>query len=194
VTDPAQHWIRGVRLGIDVGTVRVGVAICDPDGILATPLVTLARDLPPEAAGAAGKPADRRQPGKPRKTPIQPTPTSPVTESDVIGPAVGVPRDVAEIARLVEERSCVEVVVGLPVNLAGQEGPAAKKIREYAGILREAVAPVPIVMADERMSTVTAARRLSDRGVKGKRQRAVVDQAAAVEILQHYLDSRRRQR
>ena len=112
----------------------------------------------------------------------------------MIGPAVGVPRDVAEIARLVEERSCVEVVVGLPVNLAGQEGPAAKKIREYAGILREAVAPVPIVMADERMSTVTAARRLSDRGVKGKRQRAVVDQAAAVEILQHYLDSRRRQR
>jgi putative Holliday junction resolvase len=94
----------------------------------------------------------------------------------------------------VAEHRSVEVVVGLPVNLAGVEGPAAKKVREYARILGEAISPVPIVMADERMSTVTAARRLSDRGVKGKRQRAVVDQAAAVEILQHYLESRRRQR
>jgi putative Holliday junction resolvase len=108
--------------------------------------------------------------------------------------AGGVPADIAKIIQLVAEHDSVEVVVGLPVNLAGIEGPAAKKIREYARILAEAIAPVPIVMADERMSTVTAARRLSDRGVKGKRQRAVVDQAAAVEILQSYLESRRRQR
>jgi putative Holliday junction resolvase len=155
--------------------VRVGVAICDPDGILATPLMTLARD----AAVESGKPAQA---------------ADPVTESDVIGQSSGVPRDVADLAALVSEHSCVEVVVGLPVNLAGVEGPAAKKVRDYARILAKAVAPVPIVMADERMSTVTAARRLSDRGVKGKRQRAVVDQAAAVEILQHYLESRRRQR
>jgi putative Holliday junction resolvase len=175
VTDPAREWVRGVRLGIDVGTVRVGVAICDPDGILATPLVTLARD----AGSESGK---------------TPRPHKAVTESDVIGQTSGVPRDVAEIARLVTEHACVEVVVGLPVNLAGQEGPAAKKVRDYARILGDATAPVPIVMADERMSTVTAARRLTDRGVKGKRQRAVVDQAAAVEILQHYLESRRRQR
>ena len=179
MTGPAGNWVRGVRLGIDVGTVRVGVAVCDPDGILATPLVTLARDMPPDQAAQPVK-GDRRQKA--------------ITESDVIGQTPGVPRDVAEIARLVTEHACVEVVVGLPVNLAGQEGPAAKKIRDYARILADAVAPVPIVMADERMSTVTAARRLSDRGVKGKRQRAVVDQAAAVEILQHYLESRRRQR
>jgi putative holliday junction resolvase len=170
-----RQWARGVRLGIDVGTVRIGVAICDPDGILATPLVTLARDLPP-ATGTSAKPA------------------RPATESNDIGSPPGVPRDVREIAALVAEHSCVEVVVGLPVNLAGVEGPAAKKIRDYAAILANSIAPVPIVMADERMSTVTAARRLSDRGVKGKRQRAVVDQAAAVEILQHYLDSRRRQK
>ena len=175
MTLPRGQWVRGVRLGIDVGTVRIGVAVCDPDGILATPLVTVARDPGPDS----GKPA------KSQKA---------VTESDVIGQTSGVPRDVADIARLVEEHACVEVVVGLPVNLAGQEGPAAKKIRDYARILADAIAPVPIVMADERMSTVTAARRLSDRGVKGKRQRAVVDQAAAVEILQHYLESRRRQR
>jgi putative Holliday junction resolvase len=154
----SSAWVRGVRLGIDVGTVRVGVAKCDPDGILATPLVTLARDNSTDLA------------------------------------AGGVPADIAKIIQLVAEHDSVEVVVGLPVNLAGIEGPAAKKIREYARILAEAIAPVPIVMADERMSTVTAARRLSDRGVKGKRQRAVVDQAAAVEILQSYLESRRRQR
>jgi len=53
--------------------------------------------------------------------------------------------------------------------------------------------PVPVVLTDERMSTVAAARRLSERGVRGRRQRAVVDQAAAVEILQGWLDARRRQ-
>lgn len=157
-------WVRGVRLGIDVGSVRIGVAKCDPDGILATPLVTLQRDNSLDVAEISSE----------------------------IGDAPRVPADVAEIARLVAEHDSVEVVVGLPVNLAGVEGPAAKKIREYARILAAVITPVPIVMADERMSTVTAARRLSDRGVKGKRQRAVVDQAAAVEILQHYLDSRRR--
>lgn len=171
----SSEWIRGVRLGIDVGSVRVGVAVCDPDGILATPLVTLARDNTTPAPDTDKKRAS-------------------VTESDVIPESPRVPQDIAAIARLVAEHGSVEVVVGLPVNLAGVEGPAAKKIREYARILEDAIAPVPIVMADERMSTVTAARRLSDRGVKGKRQRAVVDQAAAVEILQHYLESRRRQR
>lgn len=144
---------RGVRLGVDVGTVRVGVAICDPDGILATPLVTVARDV----TGSSG-------------------PSS----------------DMAEITRLVREHDVVEVIVGLPVNLAGKEGPAAVAIRQYAERLASAVDPVPVVFADERMSTVTATRRLSERGVRGKRQRAVVDQVAAVEILQTWLDSHRR--
>jgi putative pre-16S rRNA nuclease len=160
---------------------RLGVAIGDPDGILATPLVTLARDTT-TLREDDGQPSTKNKAGKA------------VIESDVITDVARVPRDIAEIARLVAEHRSVEVVVGLPVNLAGVEGPAAKKVREYARILGDAISPVPIVMADERMSTVTAARRLSDRGVKGKRQRAVVDQAAAVEILQHYLESRRRQR
>jgi putative Holliday junction resolvase len=149
--------IRGRRIGVDVGTVRVGVAICDPDGILATPLVTVPRDS-----------------------------SRAVTQRD------GVPPDIAEIVRLVQEYEAVEVVVGLPVNLAGKEGPAAVAIRQYAEILKAALDPVPVVFTDERMSTVAAARRLSERGVRGKRQRAVVDQAAAVEILQTWLDSQRR--
>ncbi len=147
--------LRGVRLGIDVGKVRVGVARCDPDGILATPLVTLQRDGTVETK---------------------------------------IPTDIAEISRLVTEHEVVEVVLGFPVNLAGQVGPAAQHVRAYADLLADVIAPVPVVLSDERMSTVAATRRLSDRGLKGKRQRAVVDQAAAVEILQSWLDSQRRRR
>jgi len=147
---------RGRRLGVDVGKVRVGVAMSDPDGILATPLVTVPRDT-----GAA---------------------------------ADAVPSDIAELVRLVGEYEAVQVVVGLPVQLNGAEGPAAIDIRAYVGRLAEAVGEVPVVLADERMSTVVATRRLAERGVRGKRQRAVVDQAAAVEILQGWLDAQRRQR
>nr|MDT0656452.1 Holliday junction resolvase RuvX [Micromonospora sp. DSM 115978] len=149
-----SHFSRGVRLGVDVGQVRVGVAVSDPDGILATPLVTLARDL---------KTADE-----------------------------GIPADISELARLVEFHDAVEVAVGLPVNLAGRHGPAATQVNAYAKRLAEAVAPVRVSLVDERMSTVVASRRLSERGVRGRRQRAVVDQAAAVEILQSWLDAQRR--
>jgi putative Holliday junction resolvase len=84
------------------------------------------------------------------------------------------------------------VVVGLPVTLAGGHGPAAAAAEAYAKQLAEVVAPVPVRLVDERMSTVVATRRLAERGVRGRRQRAVVDQAAAVEILQSWLDAQRR--
>jgi len=150
----AGPWVRGVRLGVDVGTVRVGVAVSDPDGILATPLATLARD---SKAGEAA-----------------------------------IPTDISEIMRLAREHESVEVVVGLPLTLAGAEGPAATQARAYARQLADAVAPIPVRLADERMSTAVASRRLSERGVRGRRQRAVVDQVAAVEILQGWLDLSRR--
>ncbi|MFG2109217.1 Holliday junction resolvase RuvX [Micromonospora sp. AP08] len=145
---------RGVRLGVDVGQVRVGVARSDPHGILATPLVTLARDL--TAAPDA------------------------------------VPTDIAELVRLAAEHEAVEIVVGLPVNLAGKHGPAAANVLAYADRLADVMGPIPVTLTDERMSTVVASRRLAERGVRGKRQRAVVDQAAAVEILQSWLDAQRR--
>lgn len=149
---------RGVRLGVDVGEVRVGVAICDPDGRLATPLVTIRRD---------------RNRGN--------------------DPDTGaVPSDMSELARLVADHATVEVVVGLPVTLAGTEGPAAVQARAYASRLAPVVAPVPVTLADERMSTAVATRRLSERGVRGRRRRTVVDQAAAAEILQGWLDAQRR--
>ncbi|MFC5066169.1 Holliday junction resolvase RuvX [Actinomycetospora atypica] len=143
----------GRVLGVDVGAVRVGVALSDPAGVLATPLVTLDRDE--------------------------------TTWSDL-----------DRLTDLVAEHEVVEVVVGLPRTLAGREGPAARAALGYADDLREVfdergVSGVPVTMADERLTTVTAGRMLSDRGVKGRAQRRVIDQAAAVEILQTWLDGRR---
>ncbi|GAA4914223.1 putative Holliday junction resolvase [Actinomycetospora succinea] len=131
---------------MDVGSVRVGVALSDPAGVLATPLVTLDHD-------EAGTDLDR-------------------------------------LVALVDEHEVVEVVVGLPRTLAGRDGPAAQTARAYAESLAGRLT-VPVVLSDERLTTVTATRTLSDRGVKGRKQRRVIDQAAAVEILQGHLDRRR---
>jgi putative Holliday junction resolvase len=135
-------------MGIDVGAVRVGVALSDPGGILASPLVTLSRD------------ADRDS-------------------------------DITELTRLVTEHDVVEIVVGLPRTLAGRRGPAALAAEDYAARLATRATPVPVRLMDERLTTVLATRTLADRGVRGKRQRAVVDQAAAVAILQSWLDAER---
>lgn len=137
---------RGVRLGIDVGSVRVGVAISDPGGILATPVGTLARD------------------------------TSRLT-------------DIAEVTALVQDREVVEVVIGLPRSLSGKSGAAVEAARAYGRLVSERVAPVPVVFVDERLTSVTANRVMAERGVKQRNRRAVVDQIAAVEILQSRLDA-----
>jgi putative Holliday junction resolvase len=142
-------WVAGVRLGVDVGTVRVGVAACDPGGVLASPLATLARD----PAGGA---------------------------------------DLAKLARLVTEREAVEVVVGLPRSMSGRDGPAARSAREYAAALAERVAPVPVRLTDERLTTVAATRRLAEAGTRGRKGRQVIDRSAAVLILQGWLDAARR--
>jgi putative Holliday junction resolvase len=146
-----------VRVGVDVGSVRVGVAASDPSGLLATPVRTVARAR--EGADDAGTGA-----GSP---------------------------DLEEVAAIVAERGAIEVVVGLPRTLAGDEGAAAHTARTYAGRLAARVAPVPVRLVDERLTTVDAHRSLRDSGVDGRRQRAVVDQAAAVLILQVALDTER---
>jgi putative Holliday junction resolvase len=93
-------------------------------------------------------------------------------------------------AELVAEHEAVEVVVGLPRTLAGREGPAAQLALEFAEAIR-GVVDVPVVLHDERLTTVVATQQLRARGVKGRKQRAVIDQAAAVGILQGYLDGAR---
>ena len=148
---PAPRFVPGVRVGVDLGSVRVGVAVSDPAGVLASPLVTLTRD----PAGGA---------------------------------------DLAELARLVAERGAVEVVVGLPRSLSGRRGPAALAAEQYAAALAARVAPVPVRLADERLTTVAASRTLAERGISSRRRRPVVDQAAAVLILQGWLDAARRVR
>ena len=131
---------RGVRLAVDWGDVRIGVAACDADGVLAYPLTTV-------HAGA---------------------------------------EEVADLAALVAVHSPLEVLVGLPRSLDGREGPAAGKARERAGRLAAAVG-VPVRLVDERLTTVTASRRLRAGGRTAKQQRAVVDAAAAAAILEQGL-------
>jgi putative holliday junction resolvase len=138
---------RGRRLGIDVGKVRIGVAVSDPDGILATPVETVRRER-------TGKHLRR-------------------------------------LAALAAEFEAVEVIVGLPRTLADRTGPSAQDAIELSEALAVRVAPTPVRLSDERLTTVSAQRSLREAGVRAKEQRAVIDQAAAVEILQGWLDQRR---
>lgn len=135
---------RGVRLGVDPGDARIGVARSDPSGMLATPVETVRR-------------------GK---------------------------GDIRRIGQIVQDEEAVEVIVGLPRSLKGGEGPAADKVRRFAQLLARRVAPIPVRLVDERLTTVTAEAMLRGQR-KGADRRAVVDQVAAVVILQQALDSER---
>jgi putative Holliday junction resolvase len=140
---------QGVKLGVDVGTVRVGVAVCDPDGILATPLRTLARNAKKNT-------------------------------------------DVRILAALAAELNAVEIFVGLPRTLKGEEHASARMATDYAKLLAGALtgsgSEVPVRLVDERLSTVTAHRNLHEAGMSSKNHRKVVDQVAAAGILQHAID------
>jgi putative Holliday junction resolvase len=104
----------------------------------------------------------------------------------------GESRDLAEISRLVAARQAIEIVVGLPVGLSGQAGLAAARAREYAAELALAAAPVPVRLVDERFTTVLARAALRERGLDARRQREVIDSAAAATLLQDALDAERR--
>jgi putative Holliday junction resolvase len=96
--------------------------------------------------------------------------------------------DLDQLVQLIDEHNAVGVVVGLPRTLAGREGPAVEAAREYGVALQARISPISVHYVDERMTTVVAQRNLSTSGVRGRAQRALVDQAAAVEILQSFLD------
>jgi len=82
-------------------------------------------------------------------------------------------------------------VVGLPRTLADRAGLSAEDAVEMADAVAEHISPVPVRLADERLTTVSAARSLREAGVRVKNQRGMIDQAAAVAILQGWLDQRR---
>ncbi len=100
-------------------------------------------------------------------------------------------RDLAELAALVSEYAACGVVVGLPRTLAGREGPSAVLARAYGDALAARIDPVPVEYLDERLTTVSAQRKLHQGGIRGPAGRALIDQAAAVELLQHWLELRR---
>jgi len=137
----------GVRVAVDVGTVRVGVAASDPTGTLASPVTVVRRD--------------RKQ------------------------------RDIDELAQLITERDAVEVLVGLPKTLAGRDSASTADARSYAEELARRVAPVPVRLVDERLTTVSAQRRLHAAGRTTRTSRQVIDAAAAVVLLEAALDHER---
>ena len=142
-----RRGMTGRVLALDVGTRRLGVAVSDPTGTVASPLATI-----------------------PRRTPAE---------------------DAAALAALAAEQDAATVVAGLPVTLAGQEGPAARAVRAYLDELRPLLGGLAIELADERLSTVAAERALVGGGVRRRDRRQVVDQVAASVFLQTWLDGRR---
>lgn len=90
---------------------------------------------------------------------------------------------IERIARLVALRGIHTLVLGLPVRMNGSEGTSATKVREFARLLAERLPEIPLIFVDETLTTSTAAAKLHAAGRNAKQQKAIIDQAAAVEIL-----------
>ncbi|MBV9096097.1 MAG: Holliday junction resolvase RuvX [Streptosporangiaceae bacterium] len=135
----------GVRLAVDAGSVRIGVARSDPRGILASPLTVLRS-----------------------------------------GPSTA-----DELAELAKAVGAMEVIVGLPASLSGREGPAAAAARSFAAALARRLAPIPVRLVDERLTTAQAHGALRRSGKDSRARRRVVDAAAAAVLLQSALEAER---
>jgi putative Holliday junction resolvase len=136
----------GRRIAFDYGDVRIGVAVCDPDGILATPLTTL----------QSKDPLIKKQ-----------------------------------IAGLIDEYEPVKIYVGKPKLLSGEDGSAVAKVSVFTEMLTSNF-DIPVILVDERLSTVSAARQLRESGINAKDARSVIDAAAAVAILEQGLANERK--
>lgn len=131
----------GRRIAFDYGDVRIGVAVCDPDGILATPLATLqSKDS-------------------------------------------GIKKQIAEF---IDEYEPVKFYVGQPKLLSGEDGTAVSKVLTFTQMLTSNF-DIPVVLVDERLSTVSASKQLRESGVNSKDARSLIDAAAAVAILEQGL-------
>lgn len=135
----------GVRVGIDIGTVRIGVARTDRDGYLATPVETVDR---------------------------------------------GSENPIGLLVSVIAELEAIEVIVGLPLSLNGSHTASTEDALVMARELSDNT-KVPVRLVDERLTTVSAHSALRASGKKQKQTRSVIDQVAAVMILQHALDSER---
>lgn len=139
--------ITGVRIALDVGSVRIGVAKCDREGLLATPLITITAGL------------------------------------DAVN----------QVLSVVNDHDAICVYVGNPISLAGSETASTKLAWDFARELSVLLvnSKTCVRMIDERLSTVSAQRGMHEAGRTVKQSRDAIDQAAAVVILEHALDSER---
>ena len=94
---------------------------------------------------------------------------------------------VERIARLAEIRRIHTLVLGLPLRMDGSEGDSAAKVRAFADLLRERLPTIPLVLVDESLSTSSAAAKLHAAGRNARQQKSVIDQAAAIEILNTWM-------
>jgi putative Holliday junction resolvase len=133
--------MRGRRLAFDYGDTRIGVAVCDADGILATPLPYIENKVQ--------------------------------TLSTVL-------------ASLLSEYEPIQIFVGLPITMSGASGEAVEKVRDFAKKL-ESDFDGEIIFVDERLSTVSAQRKLKDAGVSSKESKSLIDSMSAVAILEQGL-------
>lgn len=135
----ATEFQRGRRLAFDIGTARIGVAVSDPDGILASPVSTIQR--------------------------------------------ISLDAVEASFRQLLDEYQPVEILVGLPKNLRNEDTKSTVDALEVASLF-ETFCEIPILMVDERMSTVAAQGALRAAGRNVKSSRAIIDQQAACVILE----------
>jgi putative Holliday junction resolvase len=138
-----------VVCALDLGAVRVGVAITDELGVMAHPRGALA--------------------ARPR------------------------PALLAALQALAEEEGIRRFVVGLPLDMRGTEGEAARRARDVAQAIADATG-CDVELFDERLTTVEAQRALTASGLKGKKARAHIDEASAVTILEAWLAARAERR
>ena len=132
---------RGRRIAFDYGDVRTGVALCDPDGILSSPLSVLdskSRDF------------------------------------------------LNQISALIAEYEPIRIFVGLPMNMSGSKGESAEKAESFGQSL-QSITDLPVVFVDERLSTVSAQKKLKEAGVSMRDSKSVIDAMAAVAILEQGL-------
>ena len=132
---------RGRRIAFDYGDVRTGVALCDPDGILSSPLTVLdskSRDF------------------------------------------------LDQISALIAEYEPIRIFVGLPMNMSGSKGESAEKAESFGQSL-QSITDLPVVFVDERLSTVSAQKKLKEAGVSMRDSKSVIDAMAAVAILEQGL-------
>jgi putative Holliday junction resolvase len=129
-------------MGLDVGDRRIGVAVSDPLGLTAQPVLTLVR-------------TNRKQ-------------------------------DLKSLQRLIRKYNCAAIVVGNPLYMSGDQSPQAAKAQAFAQMLREETG-LSVHLWDERLTTTEAHRHLHAAGRPGTEHKKVVDQVAAVLILESYL-------